>query len=149
VISSNDKLAVEVEGKNIPLKAFLAESKTYYFETENESEAYYLCAILNSKVVDDWIKPLQNTGQWGERDIHKRPLMLPIPTFDSNNPTHVKIAILGKKCRDKVFSNLDTINSRSIGRDRSKVRELLAKEMDEINRLVEKIIPIAGHIFRQ
>lgn len=142
VISPKDPLVTYVEGKKVNLRAFLAESKTYFFETEDELEAHYLCAILNSKLVDDWIKPLQNTGQWGERDIHKRPLMLPIPTFDAANAIHSRIALLGKKCREKVLTNMGTINSKSIGRDRSKVRELLLEEMAEINSLASKIVPI-------
>lgn len=142
VISPTDKLFTKIENKVIPLKAFLAESKTYFFETENEMEAHYLCAILNSKLVDDWIKPFQNTGQWGERDIHKRPLMLPIPQFDAQNKTHMAIAKLGQKCRETVFENLDKIQSRSIGKDRTTVRQMLSSEMEEINTLAKKIIPI-------
>ena len=38
-------------------------SVIYYFyskiETNNEDEAYYLCAILNSSVIDNIIKPVQ------------------------------------------------------------------------------------------
>jgi hypothetical protein len=66
VISLSDELTVNINKSKVSLKAFIAESKTYFFETDNEMEAYYLCAILNSKLVDDWIKPLQKTGEWGE-----------------------------------------------------------------------------------
>jgi hypothetical protein len=89
-------------------------------------EAFYLCAILNSKIVDNWIKPLQNTGQWGERDIHKRPLFLPIPKFDSKNEVHISLARFGLNCRDIVNANLSNIESRSIGRDRTKVQSKIS-----------------------
>lgn len=81
VVSIKDPLIIDVEGKAINLKAFIVDTKTWCYDTDDEMEAYYLCSILNSKIVDDWIKPLQNKGQWGERDIHRRPLMLPIPSF--------------------------------------------------------------------
>lgn len=142
VISTSDKLSVNIEGKDLPLKAFLAESMTYFYETNDELEAYYICAILNSKLIDDAIKPLQNKGQFGERHVHKRPLMLPIPKFDPKDKTHVALAKLGMKCRKIVFANLDKIQSKSIGKDRTKIRQLLSEEMEEINTLAKRIVPI-------
>ncbi len=143
VISTNDKLAITVDGKDVSLRGFIAESMTYFFETDNELEAYYLCSLLNSKPIDDWIKPLQNKGLFGERHVHKRPLMLPIPKFDQNDPRHVAMAQLGKRCREIVLANIDKIQSKSIGKDRTKVRQLLSSEIEQISNLVREIIPIA------
>jgi hypothetical protein len=142
VVTPDDPLYIKVEKKDIRLRAFVAESKTYVLETDNEIEAYYICAILNSKLVDDWIKPLQNKGDWGERDIHKRPLLLPIPTYDETNSTHLSIAQMSKTCRNVVFSNLDKVKSRSIGKDRRVIRDLLKKEMQQMNEFVTRIIKI-------
>lgn len=142
VVRPDDPLNITMEEKDIRLKAFIAESKTYVMETDSEMEAYYLCAILNSKLVDDWIKPLQNKGDWGERDIHKRPLLLPIPLYNETNSIHSSIAKISKQCRDRVFSNLDKVKSKSIGRDRRIIRDLLKDEMHQLNELVKSIIEI-------
>jgi hypothetical protein len=105
-------------------------------------EAFYLCAVLNSKLIDDWIKPMQNKGDWGERDIHKRPLILPIPKFESNDSRHILLAEIGRKCKTIVMANLDKLRSNSIARDRMKTRKLLAEEMQKINNIVVQLIPI-------
>ena len=62
-------------------KGFIADHRTYVYETE-EGEAHYLCAILNSNIINDAIKELQTEGLFGKRDIHKRPLMFPIPEWN-------------------------------------------------------------------
>lgn len=135
VISYDDPLIyIVAKDFTIRLKGFIAESKTYYYETNDELEAFYLCAVLNSKVVDDWIKPLQNKGDWGERDIHKLPLLLPIPKFDPNDPRHVSLAEIGKKSKYLIMSNLNKMRSRSIGRDRTLARKLLVEELKQIKR---------------
>lgn len=146
VVRPDDPLIIRVEKKDIQLKAFIAESKTYVLETDNEMEAYYLCAILNSKLVDEWIKPLQNKGDWGERDIHKRPLLLPFPSYDGTNPIHSSIVKISRDCRDKVFSNLDKTKSKSIGRDRRVIRDLLKDEMEQLNELVTSIVEIRQNL---
>jgi hypothetical protein len=143
VVRFKNKLTFCVEGKQINLKAFIVDTKTWYYDTENELEAYYLCGILNSKLVDDWIKPIQTLGQWGERDIHRRPLLLPVPEFKEKDPDHLMIAASAKECEDIVFTNLDKFNSKSIGINRSKVRKMLAENMEKINILVTKVIHIS------
>jgi len=73
---------------------YIADKDTRLYETDNELEAHYLCAILNSNIVNDAIKPLQTRGLFGERHIHRRPFMLPVPKFDKNNHLHIKLAEL-------------------------------------------------------
>lgn len=118
---------------------FIAESKTYYFETSNENEAHYLCAILNSKTIDDFIKPLQSRGLWGPRDIHKLPLSFPIPKFNVENPSHLRLAKLGKKCYDKVNEIIPKLKPSGVGKLRSEIRNLLKNELKEVAELVEKM----------
>lgn len=65
-------IKIEVEGQEFELQGFIAESKEYYFETDRKTEAYYLCSILNSPMVDELIKPMQSRGLFGPRDIHKK-----------------------------------------------------------------------------
>jgi len=82
-------------------KGFIADKKTMFYETDDENDAYYLTAVLNSDVSNETIKPLQTKGLAGERDIVRRPLTLSIPKFDPTNPVHVKLSRLGKRCNGK------------------------------------------------
>ena len=78
-IDNTQPIFFEVNGQEIPASGFLADNTTYYLETHNVKEAYYLTSILNSHIVDELIKPMQSRGLWGPRDIHKKVLELPIP----------------------------------------------------------------------
>jgi hypothetical protein len=140
VINMMEPTSYTLNGNKIPLNGFIAESKTYWFETDIEDEAYYLSAILNSKIIDELIKPLQTHGLWGERDIHKRPLMLPIPRFSKSNVKHKKLTELGKLCHEKVPNILSKIESKSIGKIRTQIRNSLSEEMSLINKLTKEVL---------
>ncbi|NAZ13453.1 MAG: N-6 DNA methylase [Desulfurococcales archaeon] len=119
-------------------RGFVAESATFFYETNSEDEAHYLSAILNSDIINDAIKPLQPKGLYGERAIHRRPFMFPIPRFDPNNPIHRRLADLSKICHAKVSRMIFT--GRSVASKRKRVRETLKKEIDEINKLVSQLL---------
>jgi len=125
----------------------LADSNTYYYEVDEETEANYLAAVLNSRLVNKAIKPFQNRGLFGERDIGSRPLELPIPRFDPKNKTHARLAELGKICAERVRAFMPELlekhpgsSANAAGRRRTAVREHLAKEFAEIDRLVKKLL---------
>jgi hypothetical protein len=118
---------------------FVADVDTFYYQTKDDAEAHYLCAILNAPYVDEKIKPWQTRGQWGERDIVRRPFeVLPIPRFDPEDEKHRKLAELSKECHEKVRKL--KLEGKSIGFLRNKVREHLAAELAEIDRLVKEIL---------
>ena len=50
---------------DLPVRGFIAEHVTYWFETEDPDEAHYLCAVLNAPLVDEAIKPYQTKGAFG------------------------------------------------------------------------------------
>jgi hypothetical protein len=102
-------------------------------------EAHYLCAFLNAPYVDDAIKPHQTRGQWGERDICRRPFeVVAIPKFDPADERHRKLAELSKECHKKV-KQLE-LEGKNIGQLRGKVRKALANELAEIDGLVKSIL---------
>jgi hypothetical protein len=140
VIEQGNGSKYKTNSRNIPLNGFIAESKTYNFETDNKDEADYLCAILNSKVIDNLIKPLQTRGLWGPRDIHKRPLTLPIPIFNSKDKQHKKICDLSLLCQNKVPIYLDQIKMDGVGSIRTEIRKKLKNELEEIDVLVKQIL---------
>ncbi|MEM4546587.1 MAG: N-6 DNA methylase [Nitrososphaerota archaeon] len=62
VLKRDSLLGFKVSGAIITPKGFIADADTYFYETNDEMEAHYLCALLNSDVVDNAIKPLQPRG---------------------------------------------------------------------------------------
>jgi len=138
VIDTHKEL-ISSDGNKIKLTGFIAESKTYCYETNSKPEAHYLSAILNSKVIDDKIKPMQTRGLWGARDIHRRPLMFPIPRFELKNMQHVKLSELSEKCSNKIPKLLEKLMIKDIGKIRSSIRNKLT-EIDEINSIVKQLI---------
>jgi hypothetical protein len=117
---------------------FIADKKTHFYETENEIEAHYLCAILNSDVVNEAIKPLQTKGLFGERDIGRRPFMLPIPKFNAEDPKHLELAKISKQCHDILESKQFT--RKSTAGARSEARKIVAKELERIDKLVSELL---------
>ncbi len=119
-------------------RGFIADHRTYLFETNREDEVHYLCAILNSNVINEAIKSSQTRGAYGERDIHNRPLMFPIPEWNSKDSIQRRLASESKKCHNKVESIRYTQGNTA--RKRKETRDYVKKNLETIDRLVERII---------
>jgi type I restriction-modification system DNA methylase subunit len=82
------------------LKAAISTDTTSLFSVENENEAHYLCGILNSKVVDEFIRSFSSAGRgFGAPSVMNN---LAIPEFDGNNRIHIKIAELSQRADNLV-----------------------------------------------
>jgi len=69
---------------------------TSFFFINNASEAHYLCAIINSNPVRDFIKSFSSAGRgFGTPSVMKH---VGIPKFDPKNSLHQKLAEISKKC---------------------------------------------------
>jgi hypothetical protein len=140
-IDMTQSFSVSVDGIPFRLTNFIAESKTYQYETKDKGEAFYLTAVLNSTLVDEAIKPLQTQGLFGARDIHKRPLTLPIPKYDATNPLHQSLAGIGERAQNHVARSLgDFQEGGSIGRTRGAVRKLVREEVEAIDSEVRLLL---------
>jgi len=140
IVDRQSLLPLKVENFAIEPRGFVADKKTIFYETDDEMEAHYLCAILNSDVVNEAIKPYQTKGLFGERDIVRRPFMLPIPKFDPNNPIHRRLAELSKTCHEK--ASKIRLTKRGVAARRKEVRDALKAEIAEINKLVSQLLGI-------
>lgn len=140
-VVKNEKPFILINGTKIKLNGVIIDTKLYCYETNNESEAHYLAAILNSTIVDETIKPAQSRGLFGPRDIHKKPFEMPIPKFSQGNKVHRDISKLGKQCTEKVKEILPKLAKEydSIGWIRKKINETLKPYIDEIDDLVLKL----------
>ncbi|MCS7133090.1 MAG: hypothetical protein NZ918_05185, partial [Aigarchaeota archaeon] len=143
-VVENGPITLKIDGVRVKVNGVIADCKTYWMETDDVAEAYYLSAILNSPTVDEMIKPMQSRGAFGERDIHKKPLEFPIPKFDPSNQIHQRLSQLGKECHEKVAKILPALTSkyRSVGRIRAEIKKYLEKELREIDRLTKQILMI-------
>ena len=141
IIDGEREHSTSIDGNEIKISGFFADSTTYYFDAENLDEANYLCCFLNSKFLDEKIKPYQARGSFGgARHIHKIPLSFGIPKFDAKNQNHKKLAQLGKKCHGQVKEFLLEMSGKSIGKIRSTIRDKLSNEYNEIDKIVKELL---------
>ena len=121
---TNDIFAVVVsEVKTLyGYKKVIPLDTTSFFTTNDESEAHYLCAIINSKPVRDFIKSFSSAGRgFGTPSVMEH---VGIPKFDPKNPLHQKLAEISKKCHQLKAES------------KEKEIEKLEKENDELAKKV-------------
>jgi len=88
---------------------------TAIFPVDNELEAHYLCAIINSNPVREFIKSFSSAGRgFGTPSVMK---YIGIPKFDPKDKLHQKLAEISKKChqlkaegREKKIEKLEKEN---------------------------------------
>lgn len=140
-IVQNKPINFEIDAQTLRIQGFVAESKTYYYETNNRSEAYYISSLLNANTIDQLIKPMQSRGLWGPRDIHKKVWELPIPKFDASNEDHKSLSRLGEFCTKKVEKLIPQITKyKSIGHIRKIIKGELKEELKQIDEIVKRIM---------
>lgn len=138
----HEKCCIRVQDVTISLKGLVIDHALLRYETENEDEAYYLASMLNASSIDRIIRPFQSVGKGGAQNIHKKPLELPIPRYDSENLFHRELARLGKECSRFVEKKLVEIASQyeGVGTIRRLVKEQIAHQLSEIDALAKKVL---------
>jgi len=138
LVNLETELKTSIDDTEIQMNGYVADTKTYYYETGNKEEAQYLVAVLNSEIVDELIKGMQSRGLWGPRDIHKKVLELPIPKFNHKNPVHRELSEIAKICKAKADEILPSLTEKynSIGYIRKKIKDELKDETDRLSELV-------------
>jgi len=106
-------------------KTIIPTDTTSLFAADNESEAHYLCAIVNSNPIREFIKSYSSAGRgFGAPSVMNH---IGIPKFDPKNELHQNLSEISKKCHQ--FKS--EVKEEEI--------EKLEKENDE---LVEKLFGI-------
>jgi len=105
----NEPYPVKVGSSEVKINGVIIGHTLYIFQTNNEDEAHYLTAILNSNILNDLITPMQARGGFGERHIVKKPLEFPIPKYDPNNPIHRRLSELGREAKEVVCRELNSV----------------------------------------
>lgn len=141
--SATDASAVAIDRENFDFP-FVVDHKTYWCECKTEAEAHYLAAYINSGYANGMIKDFQSRGLFGPRDIHKLIVKLPFPSFQKSDPEHKALADLGKACATLVSGYIQRgkvgeLEARALGAVRSRLREEMESEFNQIDRIVEAL----------
>ncbi len=81
-------------------KPVISTDTTSFFTARNKVEAHYLCAILNSAVVDGFIRSFSSGGRgFGAPSVMQN---LAIPPFDENNRLHRRLRELSQEAHGRV-----------------------------------------------
>ena len=100
-----------IPGNDHPLSAsgYVTDSGSYSYDTDDPEEADYLCACLNSPVVDARLDQLRRRNQKGHPHVHKKVFdVAPIPHFNASDALHRDLAEIGRVCERKVRDLLTT-----------------------------------------
>jgi hypothetical protein len=111
-------------------------SGLYWATARSVREGCYLCAILNSPVTTDLVRPYMSYGK-DERDIHKHVWEMPIEEFDETKASHARLAMLGE--RATTLANETVITSGlHFSAQRRQIRKAIAAAdlAEEIDQLV-------------
>jgi len=114
---TNDLIATVVSQFKTPFgyKTIIPLETTALIATNSEPEAHYLCAIINSIPVRDFIKSFSSAGRgFGTPSVMSH---VGIPKFDLKNLLHLKIVEISKKChqlrvegKDEEILKLEKVN---------------------------------------
>jgi hypothetical protein len=79
-------------------KTIIPTDTTAFFAVADESEAHFLCAIINSESVRDFIKSYSSAGRgFGTPSVMNH---IAIPKYDPNDPVHARLSSLSKKLHE-------------------------------------------------
>jgi hypothetical protein len=84
---------------NVPLmgkRPFVPDHKIFFVEFQDEVAAYYLCGLLNSPVVKEFVESHNISIQVG--DIFKH---MNLPSFDKDDALHLKLSKLCKQAHEQ------------------------------------------------
>jgi len=127
----------------LSIRGVVVDHTSYRYYAKTEEEALYLVGVLNSRIVNEIIKPFQSQGLMGERDIHRRPFeYCPIPLFDPGNETHKQIAELARQAREELLPVVRKMEL-PVATARAKARLLVAGKLDQINEHVKRLFASA------
>jgi hypothetical protein len=140
VIDRTNKVEFKIGNTIIKSSEFIAESDTWFFATNIQEEAHYLCSILNCNLLNEKVRPLQTKGLYGERHIHRRPLTFNIPKFDSSNNEHVRLAEISKNLHSIIRKVSPNIKEKSITGPRLKIKKIIIRDLNEIDDIVKKLL---------
>ena len=103
----------------VGLRPYVPDHKVYFAAFDNKRAACYLCGLLNTPMVKEWVESHIVSIQVGNIFKH-----LKLPDFDSKNPLHLELVKLVEKAHREHDGEKRAVTLNGIGR----VGEKLLKE---------------------
>lgn len=107
----------------------IIDQTVYYYIAENEDEAIFMTALLNSNSLANVNAAYQAQGQFGKRHIHTLPADS-IPAYDSTNSLHQDLVSVSKSLveslEEKVSSDKYDPNNGPVAARRKAINKVLA-----------------------
>lgn len=118
------------------------DHKLYWAPAESVAEAQYLTAILNSETVLERVRPLQAMGLFGPRDFDKHVFSIPIPAYNSADPSHIELAQLAAQA-EEIATRVHLNERWTFQRSRKEIRQAIedAGIAGRIESAVSSLIP--------
>ena len=96
---------MHVYASKLTNSSVLINNALYWAVANNHDEADYLCAILNSPITTELVRPFMPYSK-DERHVHKHVWNVAIPEFDDNDSTHMNLVSLAHEAT-RLTSNID------------------------------------------
>ncbi len=119
---------------------FVVDHKLYHTQCASAPEAEYLVAVLNSRTVNEVIKPFQSRGLMGERDIHKKVLEVPIPLFNAKDGLHTDLAAVSREAANIAAQVVSRGLPKQLAARRAAIRSAAAEPLKNIDALVSRLL---------
>jgi hypothetical protein len=127
----------------------IIEQSLLWCVAQDESEAHFLNAILNSRILTDLVAAYQTVGQFGRRHFTKHVFEIDIPLYDSDSSLHRELSIAGKEAEFEAAEvhlpdNISTTRGRRIIREHLQLKDTQPR----IELLVHKLLrkgDVGGH----
>jgi len=82
------------------MKTLISTDTTSFFTAKNKNEAHYLCAVLNSNMIDAHIRSFSSGGRgFGAPSVMKN---IAIPEFDASIDLHERLAQASERAHERV-----------------------------------------------
>ena len=118
---------------NDPENRKFVDSTLYYYGTNNEDEAYYLCGMLNIRKLFKTVKLIADT-----RHHHKRPLYFNIPRYTETREQK-KVADLSRECERVVTEYVNSTAKPKL----TEIYKLIEERLSKIEQLGLKVLESA------
>ena len=119
----------------------IIDTSLYFYIPENLPEAYFLLGFLNSPCLTKRVKKVGSTGASGSlRNIHKHPLNVRIPGYNSKNSKHIALSNYAEEMQKFVLTFIAEIckQDKKLSSKPKTVQNRLFKDSRYIN-LLQKL----------
>ena len=135
-ILAEPEVTFTIGKQKVKTAGVVVESAVYAYETDDLDEAQYLCAMLNSGVIDTRLASLRSRLQAAHPHVHKKIFdVAPIPKFSPADADHQALVQLTQVCAAKVqaWKAGGADGATDIGVLRRKARAVIADELVQID----------------